>query len=179
MRRLPIIALLVLVAGCLMPGCSDNDCDLVTNSMARFIIADQNGNPLKFTTNISVSAMTQADVKKEVTQPDGSIKEVIVYDSLIVDTLINQEAVEGFFSIPLSYNEYTSYVIHYDEKLRDTIKVEHEPRPYFTDLDCGALTFYTVKGISYTSHMLDSVIITNAEIDNYEKENFRIYYTAQ
>lgn len=178
MKKFTVIAFSLFFICSWLCGCNESDCSLVTNSMARFAISDQHGNALKFTNNITISAITQADVTRYDTLPDGSIKDVIVYDSLLTDTLINQEAIEGSFSIPLSYNDYTAYVLHYEQNLRDTIRVNHINRPYFTDLECSALMFYEVKEISYTRHMLDSVIVTNAEINNYEKENFKIYYTV-
>jgi hypothetical protein len=53
----------------------------------------------------------------------------------------------------------------------------HRNIPYFINLDCGTMMFYEVTGAETTTRMLDSLVITNPNIDNYEKENFKIYFT--
>ena len=40
------------------------------------------------------------------------------------------------------------------------------------------MMFHEVEHVTYTHHQLDSLTITNPNIDNNEKENFRIYFTA-
>ena len=46
------------------------------------------------------------------------------------------------------------------------------------NLDCGTMMFYEVTSAESTTRMLDSLVITNPNIDNNEKENFKIYFTV-
>lgn len=40
------------------------------------------------------------------------------------------------------------------------------------------MMFYEVTSAEATTRMLDSLVITNPNIDNYEKENFKVYFTV-
>ena len=80
-------------------------------------------------------------------------------------------------NLPLSYNSKTTYVIHYNEKMKDTIVVEHTNIPYLENIDCGTMMFYKVNNFSYTTNALDSIVMVNPDINNEEKINFNIYFT--
>ena len=81
-------------------------------------------------------------------------------------------------SVPLSYTDKTTYVIHYTETMRDTIEVKHKNIPFVSDIECPAMMFYQVEDIRYTTNALDSVKLVNPEITNEERINFNIYYRA-
>ena len=110
---------------------------------------------------------------------DGSLQPRTVQDSLVSDTLINKEAGASSFELPFSYGTHTRFVFIYRSLERryagtDTINIEHRNIPYFTNLDCGSMMFYEVTKVENTRHRLDSLTITNPNIDNNEKENFKI-----
>ena len=46
------------------------------------------------------------------------------------------------------------------------------------NLDCGTMMFYEVTEATSTNRMMDSLVITNPNIDNNEKENFKLYFTV-
>ena len=81
-------------------------------------------------------------------------------DTTIYDTLINKSTTTRTLS-----------------RQRAVLTVTHRNIPYFINLDCGTMMFYEVTGAETTTRMLDSLVITNPNIDNYEKENFKIYFT--
>ena len=81
-------------------------------------------------------------------------------------------------SIPLSYTNQTTYVMHYTETMRDTIEVTHKNIPYVSDIECGAMMFYEIEKLRYTTNALDSVTLVNPKITNEETTNFNIYYRA-
>ena len=80
-------------------------------------------------------------------------------DTTIYDTLINKSTNTSTLSLPLSYGEQTRFILQYANRQRDI------------------LMFYEVTNAETTTRMLDSLVITNPNIDNYEKENFKIYFT--
>lgn len=179
MKKIPVILLLLtILSGFLFQGCGETGCPLNTIAYAHFdFLSSQTHSAIKIESEVTVSGYTYADVVLYDTLSDGTIKETVVKDSLLNDTLYNKEKGLSSFSLPLSYNTRTTYVIHYTEKMRDTIEVTHKNTPFLSDIECGAMMFYTVEKIKFTTNALDSVVTVNPDINNEEKSNFRIYYT--
>ena len=147
--------LLVLLTGC----SSEADCPLNSISLARFNFLDsQTHAGVKLTNGATVTGITVSDGKAEV------------------DTVFNKA--ESYMTVPLSYTDQTTYVIHYTETMRDTIELKHKNRPFVSDIECPAMMFFKVEDIRYTTNALDSVKLVNPEITNEEKVNFHIYYRA-
>lgn len=159
MKRIPayILMLFVAISGWFAPGCSDSDCPLTTLSVARFDFLD-------------------SKTHKAVTLTNGAmITGLIRIDNqLDIDTVFNQAS--SYMSLPLSYTDQTTYVMHYSETLRDTIEVTHKNIPFVKDIECGTMMFHEVENMRYTTNVLDSVVLVNPQIDNEEKTNFYIYY---
>lgn len=165
MKRLPVIFCILALAGLLVPGCEVENCPPNALSYLHFSLVDQNGRTLSTSDTITIVGQTTSS------------------DTLVSDTLINQEAGASSFSLPLSYDAYTQFVFIYHALDvgyvgRDTIRIDHRNIPYFTNLDCGSMMFYEVTKVENTRHRLDSLTITNPNIDNNEKENFKIYFTV-
>ena len=178
MKKLPVIILLFLIAtSALMQGCGESDCPLTTTSFAHFDFLDENTHQsVKFNEPFTVTGFITTDVTVRDTLEDGTIKETIVKDSLINDTIFNKA--ESNMSLPLSYTSKTTYVLHYTEKMRDTIVVTHQNIPYLQNIECGTMMFYKVEDIKYTTYNLKSIEIVNPDINNEEKKNFNIYYVV-
>lgn len=81
------------------------------------------------------------------------------------------------FKVPLSYSDQTSFIINYNGEQQDYITIKHRNIPYFMSVDCGTMMFHEVTEVTH-SYGIDSIVIVNPNIDNYEKENFRIYFTV-
>ena len=142
----------------LLPGCGgEPECPLNTLSVARFEFRDSK-------THQSVQ-ITNGAMVTGIALVDGELD---------VDTVFNQA--QNYMSVPLSYTDKTTYVIHYTETMRDTIEVKHKNIPFVSDIECPAMMFYQVEDIRYTTNALDSVKLINPEITNEEKVNFHIYY---
>ena len=147
--------LLVLLTGC----SSEAECPLNSISLARFNFLDsQTLAAVKLTNGATVTGIAISDGKAEV------------------DTVFNKA--ESYMTVPLSYTDQTTYVIHYTETMRDTIELKHKNRPFVSDIECPAMMFFEVEDIRYTTNALDSVKLVNPEITNEEKVNFHIYYRA-
>ena len=143
-----------------LPGCGgEPECPLNTLSVARFEFRDSK-------THQSVQITNGAMVTGIA----------LVNGELDVDTVFNQA--QNYMSVPLSYTDKTTYVIHYTETMRDTIEVKHKNIPFVSDIECPAMMFYQVEDIRYTTNALDSVKLVNPEITNEERINFNIYYRA-
>lgn len=184
MKSLPLIKLFVVGVACfLIPACEVENCPPNAMTYAHFTLSDQYGNTFKTSDTITVIGQTWADVTVYDKLPDGSVRPRVVSDSLISDTIVNRENAANSFSIPLSYSDKTRIVFAYRSLEHtfvgtDTLYVEHRNIPYFTNLDCGTMMFYEIVNIAATRHRLDSVAVTNPNINNNEKENFKIYFTV-
>ena len=154
-----IIGLIALIS-CLLYGCGgEAECPLNYVSLARFNFVDSKTHAtVKMTNGLTVTGTIWTD---------GTAK---------TDTVFNQA--ESYMSVPLSYTDRTTYVIHYTETMRDTIELKHKNIPFVSDIECPAMMFFEVEDVRYTTNALDSVKLVNPKITNEEKINFYIYYRA-
>ena len=149
------IGLIILLYGC---G-GEPECPLNYTSLARFEFLDSKTHaPVNLTNRANVTGLATID---------GKLKE---------ETVFNQA--ESYMSVPLSYTDRTTYVIHYTETMRDTIELKHQNIPFVSDIECPAIMYFDVEEVRYTTNALDSVKLVNPEITNEEKINFYIYYRA-
>ena len=149
------IGLIILLYGC---G-GEPECPLNYTSLARFEFVDSK-------THATVKITNGATVTGTIWM-DGTTE---------TDTVFNQA--ENYMSVPLSYTDRTTYVIHYTETMRDTIELKHQNIPFVSDIECPAIMYFDVEEVRYTTNALDSVKLVNPEITNEEKINFYIYYRA-
>ena len=173
MKRLPAIILLLLITvSTLMQSCGESDCPLTTNSFAHFDFLDaETHQAVKFSPAFDVTGFITTDVIVRDTLEDGTIKETVVKDSLMNDTIFNKA--ESSMSLPLSYTSKTTYVLHYTEKMRDTIILIHQNIPYLQNIECGTMMFYKVEDIKYTTYNLKSIETVNPDINNRRKKEFQ------
>lgn len=153
---------LFILFACLwgLTGCAgEAECPINTVSVARFEFRDSK-------THAAVS-LTNGTMVTGIAYIDGKME---------IDTVFNRAT--SYMSVPLSYTDRTTYVIHYTETIRDTIEVTHRNIPYASDIECPAMMFFNVENIRYTTNALDSIKLVNPQITNEERINFNIYYRA-
>ncbi len=80
----------------------------------------------------------------------------------------------------------TTWIISYKQKaldfpeLNDTISFIHETIPYFASEECGAMYIYRITGVRHTTHLIDSITVTDPLITNVDLERIKIFFrTAQ
>lgn len=158
MRNIYIFILLALFA--LLPGCGgETECPMNTVAVARFDFRDsQTHQPVSLNNGPTVTGIATIDGKT------------------VEETVFNKA--ESYMSVPLSYTDRTTYVIHYTETMRDTIEVKHRNIPFASDIECPVMMFYEVENLRYTTNALDSIQLVNPKITNEETINFNIYYRA-
>ena len=120
---------------------------------------------------------------EKVSIPD-TLDMVNVYAFGTDSVIINNQSNASKLSLPLRTNkEETTLVLSYVASSdttnmipRDTIVFRHLNTPYFLTLDCNFAVKQELTDVSYTTHLLDSVVIVNptAAIDG--TENIKIYY---
>ena len=158
MRRTFILIALLVITACLsFQSCGESECPLTTVSLARFDFLDsETHGGVGITSGATITGIVQLE------------------DTILTDTIYNKA--ETSMSLPLSYTNRTTYVMHYTETIRDTIELTHKNIPFVSDIECGTMMFYKVESVKYTTYALDSVVIINPDINNEEKKNFNIYF---
>lgn len=158
--RKAYLALWTITFLALLPGCGgEAECPLNSVALARFEFRDsQTHAAVKITNGATVTGIAT------------------VNGALDIDTVFNQA--QNYMSVPLSYTDRTTYVIHYTETMRDTIEVKHKNIPFVSDIECPTMMFYEVEDLRYTTYALDSIKLVNPQITNEERINFNIYYRA-
>ncbi len=72
------------------------------------------------------------------------------------------------FSYKWSYLDYTW--------LNDTIVFEYTSSPRFASEECGVIYDYHILKCTYTTHLIDSVRLTDSLITNIDQERIHIYF---
>jgi lipoprotein len=78
-----------------------------------------------------------------------------------------------------------SWCLHYtqenldDDIFNDTITFVYTSIPYFASEECGAMYQYRIDECRYTTHLLDSVVVTDSLITNVDLERIKIYFRTQ
>lgn len=153
----------VRIVGCcvaLLAGvaCAESDCVLTGRPTALFNFYDVDTmQPVVYADSITITALQTKEEQDTV--------------------LVNRASKLGGFSLPLSYVEEESiFEIRYGT-YRDTLRIKHTNMPHFISMECGRKMFYHIESITYTKKFLmDSIIIKNRDIDDYEKENFQMLF---
>lgn len=60
--------------------------------------------------------------------------------------------------------------------LSDTISFDYDASPYFASDECGVIYRYHIKKLSHTSHLIDSIALTDSLITNLDIERIKIYF---
>ncbi len=75
----------------------------------------------------------------------------------------------------------TAYVLHYayqnidSDLYNDTISLEYTSIPYFVSEECGAMYYYHIDRLDYTTHLIESIEITDSLITNADVQRLKIY----
>lgn len=77
------------------------------------------------------------------------------------------------------------WVVAYRQKqldfpqLQDTITFKYSTIEYFASEQCGAMYAYRLSGVGHTSHLIDSIGVTDSLITNVEMERIHIYFRTE
>ena len=61
-------------------------------------------------------------------------------------------------------------------EINDTITFHYSTTPYFASEECGVVYHYNITSLSHTSHLIDSVGISDSLITNTDIERIKIYF---
>ena len=79
----------------------------------------------------------------------------------------------------------TAFFIRYVSKalnypwLIDTIRFDYKAIPMFVSEECGAMYLYEVTRMTYTTHLIDSIALTDSLITNVDIERIKIFFRTE
>lgn len=98
-------------------------------------------------------------------------------DSILYDSVSLSE-----FNVPLKVFDTISQfrIMRTDTVLpADTLSVYHDNSMEFLSLECGCITYHTLRRVETTTHIIDSIIILNGDVKTSIESsgtNLRIYF---
>lgn len=89
--------------------------------------------------------------------------------------LRNNDKNVSSLSLPLRKDTtLTQFAVTFNN-VPDTLTVRHTNNQQFISLACGCFVYHTVEEVTHTTHIIDSVLIVNAAVENYEQNNLQLY----
>ena len=165
MRKLLFFMVILWLA-----ACSTIDCPVQNIVSVQYEIRDKTGAALSIKDTLSVvtTRLDGTDVLLDITT-------LLNGKSVILNKLIDKSA----FSLPISYSHpedilffcFTDSV----KTLVDTVWIEKDDIPHFESVDCSAAFFHELKGVRFTRHAIDSLVLLNKSV-TYDQEtvHFRL-----
>lgn len=150
-----IVFLAVMMQACNTVGCTDNRSSI---PLAEFYSS---------TTDLKISVDSFAI--GGVGAPDDSLLVKPVRGTSQVYLPLRSEFDNASFFIAYRWEGMT-------DVYNDTVRFDYEPIPYFASEECGAMYRYLIKKVTYTTHLLDSVVMLDTLITNLNIPSVRFYY---
>ena len=145
-----------IIAASIVTACSSIDCPLYYVVMTKYVFG---GNVDVFEDTLSVSIY-----RPELT------------DTLLLDHLTDAKD----FLLPVSYHQSTDVLFFTftgdGVTQTDTVTIEKTNTPHFESVDCGPAFFHTIDHVSWTSHAIDSIVITKAEVNHDTSKGHLLLY---
>jgi hypothetical protein len=101
-------------------------------------------------------------------------------DTLLLNLAVNTTK----FELPVSYTQPEDILVFKitpkgSTTAYDTVTVQKDNIPHFESVDCSANYFHTIKGVTYTRHRIDSIVINNPNVTyDATKEHFHITFKS-
>lgn len=155
--------LLYFFTSLLLIACSSVDCPVQNAVYTIYKVYAGDGTPATLTDTLSIST----------TKRDGM-------DSVLLNRSVNTAE----FNLPISYYcaEDTLFFEIKDSvsTVIDTVYVSKDDTPHFESVDCNISFFHFIKGVRWTSHAIDSIVVNNQYVNyDLETEHFHIYFKAR
>lgn len=151
---------LVLVQGCNTTGCLDNQSSIPLAGC----YSSSTGSQFPFSSAVQIHG---------VGAPNDSVLRA------------SADAAYRLYMPMRSTMDNVSWCLHYTQEgidgdlFNDTITFVYTSIPYFASEECGAMYQYHIDECRYTTHLLDSVVVSDSLITNIDMERIKIYFRTQ
>lgn len=148
--------MLIVGASLLFGACGGEDC-VINNTVAV---------TMNFYSAAGNAVMLNDELTVSIVRPEN--------DSIV----LNRKSSATGVDIPLGYaNACDTFVLRFGmANIVDSVFIHHTNQPYFISLDCGTAMFHTITGTDCTHNVLQSVTVTNPEINYDALENLRLVF---
>lgn len=98
------------------------------------------------------------------------------------DSLLPNESNTQVYLPMRSEHNTTAWCLHYtqdeldNDAFNDTVCFDYTSEPYFASEQCGAIFRYHIKKATYTTHLIDTIVIADSLISNLNREQIKIYF---
>ena len=153
-------ALALLLAAVLLAACDSINCPLNSTVSAVYTFRDSNGKAFAIGDTLTVTAVGP--------------------DTVLVNRLVNQSGM----SLPVSYYApCDTLAIRYADAdgltAFDTLWIEKVSTPHSDDPSCPIHIWHKITNVRYTTHLIDSVVVVNPDINYDGNENIRIHFITE
>ena len=96
------------------------------------------------------------------------------------DTLLVNNATVSDLHLPLrvstgSTQWLMTFAASDGTTVTDTVTIAYHPVEYFASVECGAMYYFDITGVTHTDNMIDSVIVSQPRVTHVDQVNLRIY----
>ena len=157
-RMMPLLFAVLLVLTC---ACSSVDCPLNNTVYCKYVL---DGEVCPLPDTLTVSAVRAG-------RPDT--------------ILLNRSLNTRDFVVPMSYNHDTDVLLFTlvdstSATITDTVRISKTSQPHFESVDCSPNYFHTLTSAEWTTHAIDSIIITKSKVTNDTTGgNIRIHFKSR
>lgn len=153
-RFLPFYLITLLL---LSMSCSSIDCPVDNTVSVQYEIRDKAGKALALRDSLSV-------VTTRLDGQNVDITALLNSESVTLNKLIGKSA----FSLPISYSHPEDILFFcFADSVKmvvDTVWIEKDDIPHFESVDCSAAFFHELKGVRFTRHAIDSLVLLNKSV---------------
>ena len=96
------------------------------------------------------------------------------------DTLLVNNATVSDLHLPLrvstgSTQWLMTFAASDGTTVTDTVTIAYYPVEYFASVECGAMYYFDITGVTHTDNMIDSVVVSQPRVTHVDQVNLRIY----
>jgi hypothetical protein len=104
-------------------------------------------------------------------------------DSIIVtaksnagDTILTKEKKVSVFTYTLDPANTHSTMLFKINNVTDTVVIAYTTSPYYISAACGYTICQSITGLTWTDHIIDSLVLEHKSVTLNAKSNIRLYY---
>lgn len=155
-RHTPLCSALLVGGALLLASCGGDDCVINNTVAVTMNFYASAGNAVMLNDELTVSVVRRGN------------------DSIV----LNRKSSATGVSVPLGYaHECDTIVLRFGlNNIVDSVFLHHTNQPYFISLDCGTAMFHTLTDADCTHNVLQSVIVTQPEINYDALENIQLVF---
>lgn len=129
--------------------------------------------------HVTFNSSTQTNVKSTLSIDSLTLRginvDTIGNETLVDSILYNNRKNVNRLILPLNkLKNVSKYLVQFNQVM-DTVTILHKNIDYYLSLECGCIKTFSIDTVLTTNNFIDSVRITNHNVDNNNAEHLQIY----